>query len=64
MPCMLNFEQTELIVFYDTPKNPSSIKNRKNAVSDDGKRDDENENGAKYMDDEGNKLNELEGKEN
>ncbi|KAK6113714.1 Fanconi anemia protein FancD2 nuclease family protein [Brugia pahangi] len=64
MPCMLNFEQIELIVFYDTPKKPSSIKSRKNAVSDDGKRDDEDDNGAKYMDDEESKLNELVDKEN
>uniref|UniRef100_A0A1I7VZM5 Fanconi anemia group D2 protein n=1 Tax=Loa loa TaxID=7209 RepID=A0A1I7VZM5_LOALO len=62
MPRVLGFEQTELIVFYDIPKKPSS-KKRKNTVSDE-REINESENGTKYMDDEENKLNETEDQEN
>ncbi|CAG9529984.1 unnamed protein product [Cercopithifilaria johnstoni] len=63
MPCVLDFEQTGLIVFYDIPKKSSSIKSRKNAVSN-RKRNYEGEDGTKYTDDKESKPSETVDKEN
>lgn len=63
MPCMLDFEQTELVVFHDISKKPSSTKGRKNAISN-RKGNNEGENETKYSDDEENKANEMEDKKN
>ncbi|KAL3986171.1 Fanconi anemia protein FancD2 nuclease family protein [Acanthocheilonema viteae] len=63
MPCVLDFEQTELIVFYDIPKKSSSIKSWKNAANN-RKRNNEDENGIKYTDDAESKSNETMDKEN
>ncbi|VDK61754.1 unnamed protein product [Onchocerca ochengi] len=63
MPCMLDFEQTELIVFHDISKKPSSMKSRKNAVSDEMENN-EDKSGRKYADDKESKRNQTEGKKN
>uniref|UniRef100_A0A0R3RIH2 Methyl methanesulfonate-sensitivity protein 22-like n=1 Tax=Elaeophora elaphi TaxID=1147741 RepID=A0A0R3RIH2_9BILA len=63
MPCALDFERTELIVFHDISKK-SFLNNRKSRVCSSRKRNNENENGIKYTDEEEGQLNETEGKEN
>ncbi|VDO64449.1 unnamed protein product [Onchocerca flexuosa] len=61
MPCVLDFEQTELIVFHDISKKASSMKSRKNAINDE-KGNNEDESNRKCRDDKENKRNETEGK--
>lgn len=63
LPFVLDFEQAELIVFHDVPKKRSSVKKRKNAISD-GNGSNEGENETKHTDDEEYEPNEVEEKEN